>query len=305
MRRLPRAVTGLAAAGALTAAALVPVPVGAAVAGIDMSGHSYLFDRTYADSSGGPDAVVHGTVPFARGRQDPPDTPDGAVRFDGRAADFLTIDAPVLSYGTADFTLDLWLSTTADRPETVLDTTGCHPGTTGLVLTLTGDGSVDLGTGHPRGEAPDDQTTHSAAGGGDGTAAYLHALQRQATAAAAREDHREDGRPGRVNDGRWHDVTVIRTGTTIVLSIDGRPIRTRTATRVDDLRSDAGVRIGRSSCSDAHAFEGELDDLTADPTPPAALAETPIAALLPASAVMIGAAVTVVRRRRRAAGAHR
>jgi len=287
MRRLTRTVSGLAAAGALSAAVLAPGPVSAATTGVDMSGHSCLFDHTYADSSGGPGAVVHGTVPFTGGRRDPPDAADGAVRFDGRAADFLTVGAPVLSYGTADFTLELWLSTKAEEPETIVDTTGCEPGAVGLVVTLTGDGSVDLGLGHATG-ATDDEGGLPPTGETDAT-----------------DDGGGSGTRGRVNDGRWHDVAVARTATTIVLSVDGRPIRTRTTIRVEDFRSDADVRIGRSACADAHAFGGELDDLTMDPAPAAALAETPLAVLLPVSAAMLGGAVTVVRRRRRAAPAHR
>ena len=317
MRRLSRTVTGLVGAGVLTAASLAPRPAGAAVTGIDMAGHSYRFDHSFADSAGGPDAVVHGSVPFAPGRQDPPDTADGAARFDGRPADFLTIEAPVLSYATADFTLDVWVSTTAEEPETVLDTAGCDSGA-GIVLTLTAAGSVDLATAHQPGETPDDGNGGSGPGQGaageagtapragatDPTAptvaAFLHAMQQKVA-----EDRGGDGAPGRVNDGRWHDITITRTGTTMVLAVDGRAIRTRTGSHVDDLRDGAGVRIGRSWCGSGHPFEGELDDLTSTPTPPAALPEVPLVALLPVSAAMIGGVVTVARRRRRATPAHR
>jgi hypothetical protein len=306
MRRLSRTVTRLAVAGAVAGIALGPAAALAASGDLDASTHSYGFDHNLSDTSGGPDAVVHGSVPFAAGHLDPPEIGDGAVRFDGRPTDYLSIAHPVLDYGTADFTIDLWLSTTARKTETILDAGGtCGGGGRGFALIMSATGHLSVRVG----QSGEDDGSHTATPGDDAktqsaaVAAFLHALAAEDPGGGG--DHPHDPTPGtpRANDGHWHEATLVRTGPTIVVRLDTTIEQTLTLTANPDFTGDVGVRVGRGWCEGDHAFQGELDDLSATPAPPTALPEAPVAAILPVSAAMIGA-VVVARRRRRRRPAH-
>jgi len=315
MRRLSRTVTRLAVAGAVAGIALGPAAALAASGDLDASAHSYGFDHNLSDAAGGPDAAMHGSVPFAAGRLDPPETGDGAVRFDGRPTDYLSIAPPALDYGTADFTIDIWLSTTASRTETILDTGGsCSGGARGyaLVMSATGHLSVRVGqSGEDDGSetttpGDDAKTTAGADGATTGqsaaVAAFLHALNAEDREGGG--DHPHDPTPGapRANDGHWHEATLVRTGATMVVRLDTTIEQTLTLTANPDFVGNVGVRVGRGWCEGDHSFQGELDDLSATPAPPVALPEAPVAAILPLSAAMIGAVVIARRRGRRRPG---
>jgi len=272
-------VVGLVAAPALAAtltarAAAAPAPA------LDVSAHAYLFDHDLRDHDGGSAAVAHGDVAFSEGRLG---GSDGAVAFDGHGDVALPDDA--LGYGGADFALDVWLRTTG-AGGTVLDTRHCGDGG-GFAVALDG-GRLRLLTG-----GNDDDGTAPGRGGGEPD--------------GAPGPTRENGAAGtRADDGRWHDVSVVRSGAVLRLMLDGVAQQARTLSAVDAL--GGGATLGRARCggdgehggeAGDDGFRGELDDLTCAPAPPAALPETPFAALLPASAVSLGAIAVVARRRRR------
>jgi len=267
VHHLARRVVGLVAAPALAAtltarAAAAPAPA------LDASAHAYLFDHDLRDRDGGAAAVARGDVAFSEGRLG---GSDGAVALDGHGDVALPDDA--LGYGGADFTFDVWLRT-GGAEGTVLDTRHCGDGG-GFAVALDG-GRLHLLTGEDDGPAP--------GRGGE-----------------------PDGAAGtRADDGRWHDVSVVRSGAVLRLALDGAAQQARTLSEADAL--EGGATLGRARCggdgehgSEAgdDGFRGELDDLTCTPAPPAALPETPFAALLPASAVCLGAIAVVARRRRR------
>ena len=95
MTRLSRSVTAVLVVGAASLI-VASVPAAAVGAAFDTAAHQYGFDHAFTDADGGPTATVHGTVGFGAGRHDPPDATDGSARFDGRAADFLSLPAPTL-----------------------------------------------------------------------------------------------------------------------------------------------------------------------------------------------------------------
>jgi hypothetical protein len=107
----------------------------------------------------------------------------------------------------------------------------------------------------------------------------------------------------RADDGRWHDVTVARSGMSLRVAVDG-VTEDAAALPGGDVVMAGGATLGRASCAggahgDDDAFTGEIDDLDCSPPPPTAVPEAPLAALLPAGAVCAGGIAMLVRRRRR------
>jgi hypothetical protein len=114
------------------------------------------------------------------------------------------------------------------------------------------------------------------------------------------------GSPGaaaRADDGRWHDVTVARSGTSLRVAVDGV---TEDAVALPNgaVIMAGGATLGHARCAtgDGHdddGFTGQIDDLDCSPPPPTAVPEAPLVALLPASAVCAGGIALLARRRRR------
>jgi hypothetical protein len=256
----------------------------AAPGAVDLSTHQYEFDLTLSDSAGGPSAVLHGTVPYAPGRSSSADPSDRSLVFDGERGDYVSIPAPVFAYGAADFTIDFWMRTSDDEPSVVLDTNGgCRSEHFGVDVTLTGAGTLRLGVGRGSG-GTDDR-------GGVGGEEWGPEAQRAEPGS---------GKPTaghRVDDGRWHDITVTRTERTVLLEVDGIGVQGVTTARVLDFRGMRPSFIGRG-CGDLLGFEGNLDDLTSYPQPHAEVPEAPFAILLPIGAFTVGGWIVTRRRRR-------
>jgi hypothetical protein len=188
-------------------------------------------DGNANDIQGSNNGTLQGGVTFG------PGLVGQAFRFDG-VDGFVSFGKTIGNFGVANFTIDFWIKTTSVRQEGLL---GKRP--------VCGDSSfwdIRLGSG-PTSGTPDPGVIGVELDGDEAGTNY-NPIRTKTT----------------VNDGNFHHLAVVRRGVTMSVYIDGRLDTSRTTPGVTNLRNDAVLAAGVSTCTGIDGtefFRGQLDEI--------------------------------------------
>jgi hypothetical protein len=159
-----------------------------------------------AGDDGGSNGALFGDAGFGAGLC------GEAFAFDG-VNQYATFGATAGNFGTSDFTIDFWLSTTSTGQEALIDKRqACNHGSFFDVHSNSGFINFEV-----------DQ---------DASATNYGVIVATAN----------------VNDGNWHHVTCVRQGTSLSIYIDGALSGSGSTAGVTDISNPADLQVGLSPC---------------------------------------------------------